>query len=81
VIKPMMKIFSAASAEEPVLLEQLRPRPALPPGTEGGEVPMLAQNGETGLQKGMDRKQIFQSVEEDPTKAAEIVKSWLHEKG
>ena len=83
VIKPMMKknLFSGFRTEEQVLLEQLRPRPALPQGTEGGEVPLLAQNGETGLQKGMDRKQIFQSVEEDPSKAAEIVKSWLHEKG
>ena len=83
VIKPMMKknLFSGFRTEEPVLLEQLRPRTALPPGTEGGEVPQLAQNEETGLPKGMDRKQIFQSVEEDPTKAADIVKSWLHEKG
>ncbi len=83
VIKPMMKrnLFSGFRTEEQVLLDQLRPRPALPPGTEGGAVPQIAQNEEAGLLKGMDRKQIFQSVEEDPTKAAEIVKSWLHEKG
>ena len=86
VIKPMMKknLFEGFRTAEPVLLDQLRPRPALPAGMEGGEVPQITQaegaGSETGLQRGMDRKQIFHSVEQDPTKAAEIVKSWLHER-
>ena len=87
VIKPMMKkdLFGGFRTAEPVLLDQLRSRPALPPGMEGGELPQIAQaeaaGSEPGQIRGMDRKQIFQSVEEDPAKAAEIVKSWLHEKG
>ena len=41
VIKPMMKrnLFGGFQPAEPVLLDQLRPRPALPPGMEGGETP------------------------------------------
>jgi len=87
VIKPMMKknLFGGLKTAEPVLLDQLRSRPALPPGMEGGELPQIAQaeagGPETGQIKGMDRKQIFHSVEQDPAKAAEIVKSWLHDKG
>ncbi|MBI5584039.1 MAG: flagellar M-ring protein FliF [Deltaproteobacteria bacterium] len=87
IVKPLLKKnllggFHTAGAYR---LEGPGARTALEAPGAGGEIPPLGLPGATpalpGPNKIADRSQIAQAVGQDPNRAADIVKSWLHEKG
>jgi flagellar M-ring protein FliF len=87
IIKPLLKknLLGGIRPAGAYRLEGQPDRPALEGPGPAGLTPALGLPGETaalpGPPKVQDRQQIAQVVGQDPNRAAEIVKSWLHEKG
>jgi flagellar M-ring protein FliF len=87
IVKPLLKknLLGGVRAAGAYRLEGQPARPALEGSGAPGESPPLGLPGEApalpGPHKIADRNQIVQAVGQDTNRAAEIVKSWLHEKG
>ena len=87
IVKPMMKktllggLWAAGSRP----LDGPPPHPALAAPGDSEAIPQIGMAAETkalpATVRTSDRNDIVQSIGQDPTRAAEIVKSWLHEKG
>jgi flagellar M-ring protein FliF len=87
IVKPLLKknLAGGLRAGGAYRLEEQTARPALEPPGALGETPPIGLPGASAALPGpkqiTDRSRIVQAVGKDPNRAAEIVKSWLHEKG